>query len=81
MEKRVFIEKRWCLELNLRSFFDIIIKNRMGDDVVKSWEELEIRDDYMFAEVMRDKKICKTLLEKLLHIKVKDLEYVEAQKR
>lgn len=52
----------------------------MGDDAVKSWEELEIRDDYMFAKVMRDKKICKALLEKLLHIKVKDLEYVEEQK-
>ena len=46
----------------------------------KIWEELQIKDDYIFAKVMRDKEICKAVIEKLLHIKVKDLEYVEEQK-
>lgn len=25
----------------------------------KPWEELQIRDDFLFAKVMRDKEICK----------------------
>lgn len=49
-------------------------------NITKIWEELEIKDDYIFAKVMRDKEICKAVLEKLLHIKIKDLEYVEEQK-
>lgn len=48
--------------------------------IAKAWEDLWISDDYMFAKVMRDKALCKTMLERLLHIKVKDLEYVEEQK-
>lgn len=47
---------------------------------MKAWEDLEIRDDYMFAKVMRDKELCKMLLERLLQIKIKDLKYVDAQK-
>lgn len=43
----------------------------------KSWEELQIKDDFLFAKVMRDKKICKKVLEKLLHIKIKDIKYLE----
>ena len=26
-------------------------------EVIKTWEELEIKDDFMFAKVMRDKEI------------------------
>lgn len=26
---------------------------------VKTWEELEIQDDFLFSKVMRDKEICK----------------------
>ncbi len=47
---------------------------------IKSWEELEIRDDFLFAKVMRDKEICKKILEKLLRIKIKDIKYLEEQK-
>lgn len=46
----------------------------------KKWEELEIKDDFLFAKVMRDKKICMTLLEKLLQIEVEDIVYLEEQK-
>ena len=46
----------------------------------KTWDDLQIKDDYIFAKVMRDKEICKAVIEKLLNIKVKDLEYVEEQK-
>ena len=48
--------------------------------ITKTWDELQIKDDYIFAKVMRDKDICKGVIEKLLPIKVKDLEYIEEQK-
>ena len=47
---------------------------------VKIWDELEIKDDFLFAKVMYDKEICKAVLEKLLHISIKDLKYIEEQK-
>ena len=48
--------------------------------VVKAWEELEIKDDFMFAKVMRDKRICKMLLERLLQTKIRDIVYLDEQK-
>ena len=48
--------------------------------IVKAWEELEIKDDFMFAKVMRDKKLCKKLLERLLQTKIRDIVYLEEQK-
>lgn len=52
----------------------------MNMTTTKTWDDLQIKDDYIFAKVMRDKEICKAVIEKLLNIKVKDLEYVEEQK-
>ena len=49
-------------------------------EAIKAWEELEIKDDFMFAKVMRDKKLCKKLLERLLQTKVRDIVYLEEQK-
>ena len=49
-------------------------------EVIKTWEELEIKDDFMFAKVMRDKEICKKLLERLLQTKIRDIVYLEEQK-
>lgn len=48
--------------------------------VVKTWEELEIKDDFMFAKVMRDERLCKMLLERLLQTKIKDIVYLDEQK-
>ena len=47
---------------------------------IKPWEELTIRDDYMFKLVMRSKRICKTMIEKLLRIKLTDIRYIEEEK-
>lgn len=47
---------------------------------IKPWEELTIQDDYMFKLVMRRKRICKTMIEKLLRIKLKDLRYIDEEK-
>ena len=49
-------------------------------EAIKAWEELEIKDDFLFAKVMRDKRLCKKLLERLLQTKIKDIVYLEEQK-
>lgn len=48
---------------------------------IESWEELQIKNDFLFAKVMRDKKICMKLLETLLQIKIKDIVYLEQDKK
>ncbi len=47
---------------------------------VKPWEELTIADDYMFKLVMRHPKICKRLIEKILKIKIRHIDYLDDEK-
>lgn len=47
---------------------------------MKPIDELEFTDDYMFGEVLKDKELCKGILERLLQIQIKDIEYPELQK-
>ena len=49
-------------------------------NVQKSWEELELKDDFMFAKIMRDRNLCKKMLERLLEIEIAEIEYPEEQK-
>ena len=46
----------------------------------KSIEELTLTDDFMFGTIMKNKPICKGILERLLHIKVGKIEYPSLQK-
>ena len=46
----------------------------------KQFEELELRDDFMFGKVMQNKEICKKTLEVLLGIQIENIEYPETQK-
>jgi len=46
----------------------------------KDIQDLTIADDFMFGAVMRDPKLCKPLLEEILNLKIKRLEYPERQK-
>lgn len=46
---------------------------------IKPWEELTIIDDYMFKLVMRHKRFCKRLIEKILNIKIRDIKYLEEE--
>ena len=46
----------------------------------KSVEELTFTDDFMFGTIMKNKPICKGVLERLLHIKVGKIEYPSLQK-
>lgn len=46
----------------------------------KKWESLQIKNDYIFSKVMRDKEICIALLKKLLKLKITDIAYLEEEK-
>ena len=46
----------------------------------KPVEELTFTDDFMFSTVMKNKTICKGVIERLLHIKVGKIEYPSLQK-
>lgn len=46
----------------------------------KKWEDLELKDDFMFAKVMRDPELCKEMLERLLGFKITKIHYPEEQK-
>ena len=46
----------------------------------KDFDELTIADDYMFYRVMEDPGICKILLNRVLHGKVKNITEIELQK-
>ena len=48
--------------------------------MTKPLEELTIVDDFMFGAVMRDPKLCKPLLELILNVKIRKIEYPELQK-
>lgn len=52
----------------------------MGAYQIKPWEELTIRDDYMFKLIMSRKHICKNMLEQILQIEIADLKYLETEK-
>ena len=46
----------------------------------KPVEELSFTDDFMFGTVMKNRMICKGVIERLLHIKVGKIEYPSLQK-
>ncbi|MBO7420793.1 MAG: Rpn family recombination-promoting nuclease/putative transposase [Spirochaetaceae bacterium] len=47
---------------------------------MKPIEKLTFTDDYMFGTVMKNEKICKGVIERLLHIKVDHVELITLQK-
>lgn len=48
--------------------------------ILKKFEELTISDNFMFQKVMQDADICKDFIEKLLHINIKTVNYIESEK-
>ena len=48
--------------------------------MAKPLEKLTITDDFMFGAVMRNPKLCKPLLELILGMKIRKIEYPELQK-
>lgn len=45
----------------------------------KAFEELQIKDDFMFSVIMRNPKFCKPFLERILGIRISHIEYPESQ--
>ncbi len=41
----------------------------------KEFKDLTFADDFMFAKVMLNEKLCKQLLEIILEIKIKSISY------
>ena len=44
---------------------------------LKTWENLDITDDFLFGKVMRNPEICKRMIEAILDIKIERIEYPE----
>ena len=55
----------------------------MSDQIFhrKTVDELTFTDDGMFQAVLREPEICAELIERLLHIRVKNVEYPELEKQ
>ncbi len=47
--------------------------------VIKSFEELEFKDDFIFGVIMRNPKYCKPFLETILGIKISGIKYPKTQ--
>lgn len=45
----------------------------------KAFEELQLKDDFMFSIIMRNPKFCKPFLERVLGIKISRIEYPKSQ--
>lgn len=46
----------------------------------EKWEQLDISNDFIFSKLMRDKEICKQVLEVLLNFKISNIKYIEDEK-
>lgn len=47
---------------------------------MKTFEELSLRDDFMFGIVMRNPRLCQPMLERILNVKILRIEFPESQK-
>ena len=50
----------------------IVSKGGEGMDRFTDWEELSLSDNFLFQKVMRNKRLCKRLIENILQIKGND---------
>ncbi|WP_297964710.1 Rpn family recombination-promoting nuclease/putative transposase [uncultured Anaerovibrio sp.] len=46
----------------------------------KTYDELTIQDNFLFQKIMRNKRICKQTIQRLLDIDIKDISYPEEEK-
>ncbi len=44
------------------------------------WESLTFANNYVFQEVLKNKELCKYLIERILHIQIKDIRYLIAER-
>ena len=48
----------------------------MKEKQFKKWEDLDITDDFIFSRVMRNKRLCRTLLEMILKVKIGKIKFL-----
>ena len=48
----------------------------MQENQFKKWEDLDITDDFIFSRVMKNKKLCRTLLEMILKVKIGKIKFL-----
>ena len=49
-------------------------------DTIKTIQQLNLEDDFLFAKVMSDKEVCKKVLEKILGISIREVSIPATQK-
>ena len=49
-------------------------------DRTKTFQELNLKDDFLFGKVMSDAEICRMILEKILNIPIKKVEFPDTRK-
>ena len=50
--------------------------DRKSQRQFKKWEDLDITDDFIFSRIMRNKKLCRTLLEMILKVKIGKIKFL-----
>ncbi|MBQ9572603.1 MAG: Rpn family recombination-promoting nuclease/putative transposase [Acidaminococcaceae bacterium] len=55
---------------------------KQGENLYKEidWDAMTITNNFLFQEVLRNKDLCKQLLESILHIQIKDVRYPQTEK-
>jgi predicted transposase/invertase (TIGR01784 family) len=55
---------------------------KRGENLYKNidWDAITIKNNFLFQETLRNKSLCKQLLERVLHIQVKTIRYMETEK-
>ena len=74
----MLLVKNHCLP-TVQVHIIIKVKKRGITIMEKAFEELQIKDDFMFSVIMRNPKFCKPFLERILGIKISRIEYPKSQ--
>ena len=55
---------------------------KQGENLYKEidWDAMTITNNFLFQEVLRNKDLCRQLLENILHIQIKDIRYPQTEK-
>ena len=61
---------------------EIVPVGKKGEDLYRKidWNTVTIKNNFLFQETLRNEKICKDFLNRVLHIQVKTIRYLETEK-
>ena len=60
----------------------IVPVGKKGENLYRKidWDTVTIKNNFLFQETLRNEKICKDFLNRILHIQVKTIRYLETEK-